>query len=58
MKMLKVNPDSKWGKCPRWRRRVEGFSLLLFCAFVTLWNPEAVDMALYKALKEQFIEEK
>lgn len=53
---LLLNPDNKWVKSSRLRRRLEGFGVYLFLSFASLFEPEAVDMVLYKILKGQFIE--
>jgi len=52
-----INTDSDWWKLPRWKRRMHGFCCYIISAFIALWHPEAVDMALYKALRKQFREE-
>jgi len=51
---LEINKNSKWGKSSRLKRRINGFIAYIMCAFLSLYAPEAVDMALYKELKEQF----
>jgi hypothetical protein len=57
MRMKKINPDSDWGRAPRWKRRLHGFACYMVCAVMALWHPEAVDMALLDTLRKQFVEE-
>lgn len=55
--MKKVNPNSEWGKAPRWKRRLHGFISYMICAVLALWQPEAVDLAMLDTLQQQFLEE-
>lgn len=38
-------------------KRLHNFVVYLTCAFVSIFNPEAVDRALYVTLKRQFEED-
>lgn len=51
-----LNPENKWVKSPRWRKRIEGCWVYLVMAFWALIHPEATDWVLYNSLKNQFIE--
>jgi len=55
-KNMKINTATNWGKASRLRRRLEGCSIYIICALLSLFVPEAVDYVLYKTLKDQFIE--
>jgi len=58
MREIKINQDHPWAKQPRWKKRLNGVACYAISMFVSLINPEAVDMALYKNLRDQFIEGK
>jgi hypothetical protein len=53
-KQIKINWNSKWARQPRWLKRGNGFVCYFMLMFVSLWNPELADMALFKTLSEQF----
>lgn len=57
IKPIKIDEESRWGKASRFRRRLEGSSLLLLLSICALIWPEATDYVLYQVLKEQFLEE-
>ena len=49
-----INPDTEWGKMPRWKRRWSGFKTYTICAFYSLFCPEAVDYVVLNLIKDQF----
>jgi hypothetical protein len=55
-KLYQINNQSEWGKATRLQRRFQGFLCYIICAIFSLKEPEAVDMALYSTLKNQFID--
>lgn len=44
---------SYWKKS-KLSKRINNFAVYQLCAFVSIVNPVAVDVSLYKVLKEQF----
>lgn len=52
----KINHDNKWAKMPMMMKRLNGFFCYAIMAFVSLWNPIVADMAMYKTLKNQFLD--
>lgn len=55
-KIYKINENSDWAQRGPLVKRWHGFWTYIACAVLTIWKPEAVDMALFKELKKQFIE--
>lgn len=49
-----INPNTEWGKMPRWKRRWSGFKTYTICAFYSLFCPEAVDYVVLNLIKDQF----
>lgn len=56
-KIYKINESCDWAQQSALAKRWRGFWCYVACAVLALWQPEAVDMALYTELKKQFIEE-
>ena len=57
MEKPKYNPNNNWVKLPQWKKRLQGFSSYLICAFFSLYDPEAVDWVLFNDLKDEFIDD-
>lgn len=55
METLKLNPDNKWAKMPRYKKRCSGFKTYILLAFLSLWEPEAVDFVLLGELKNSLL---
>ena len=54
---MRLNPNNSWAQLPKWKKRLHGFAVYIQLAFLSLWEPEAVDWLIYNQMKDQFIEE-
>lgn len=57
MQSININNNHKWSKQPMWKKRINGAWCYFLMIFVALWNPIIADMAMYKNLKSQFIDD-
>jgi len=55
--MIKINYDSKWYKQSNFKRRIGGFMCYFLLMFLSLYDPILADLAMYRELKKQFIDE-
>lgn len=43
-----------WNRAPLWKKRLHGFACYVLMALVSLYDPIAVDLVLFKVLSRQF----
>lgn len=53
---LRIKHGTPWSTRPLWIRRVHGFCVYLFCAFMAIFWPVETDMAIFGVLSDQFEE--
>jgi len=50
-----INPAHPYARCPRFRRRIQGFLSYQLLSLIALFAPEFADRITLQALREQFV---